>query len=204
MVEMITNVIIYVLGKLGYAGIFGFMFLEGACIPVPSEVILPFGGFLVNKGELNFIIAVTAGTCGATLGSILMYLMGKYGGRPLVEKYMNTLHLSKSKLEKSDRFFQKYGEKVVFFSQMIPIVRTFISLPTGISRMKFKKFVVYTLLGTVVWAFVLVSAGFVMGKNWAVIRSWFHVFDIIIIIGIIAFICYSFMRHQYKLVKKNA
>ncbi|MBI6873122.1 DedA family protein [Clostridium aciditolerans] len=190
MIESLINVVILVLDKLGYLGIFFGMALESACIPIPSEAILPFGGYLSYTGRLNLFWMIMMGTLGGTVGSIGAYYLGKYGGRPLVEKYADKLRLSKSKIEKSDEYFNKYGEKIVFYSRLLPIIRTFISLPAGISKMDFKKFTIYTFLGSLIWSIVLGYAGYKMGENWVAIRPWFHIADIVVAIAIVGYIIY--------------
>lgn len=190
MIEHIIDFIIVVLDKLGYFGTFIGMGLESACIPIPSEIILPFGGYLCYNGRLNLIAVIVSGTIGGVAGSIGAYYIGKLGGRPLVEKYAEKLHLSKAKIAKSDEYFKKYGEKIVFFSRLMPIIRTFISLPAGISKMDFKKFVTYTAVGSLIWSIVLGYAGYVMGQNWIVIRSWFHIADIIVAAALVCLIIY--------------
>ena len=202
MVESIVNMVIFVMDKVGYLGVFVFMALESACIPIPSEAILPFGGYLSYIGRLSIIPTILIGTLGGTFGSILAYYLGKLGGRPLVEKYATTLHLSKSSLDKSDEYFSKYGEKIVFYSRLLPIVRTFISLPAGISNMDFKKFVLYTFFGSLIWSILLGYTGYYMGKNWVIIRSWFHYADIAVAILIVGFIAYKVIK--MKKVKTKA
>ncbi len=190
MIESLISVVILVLDKLGYVGIFAGMALESACIPIPSEAILPFGGYLSFTGRLNLIAMIFIGTIGGTVGSIAAYYLGKLGGRPLVEKYADKLKISKSKIEKSDEYFNKYGEKIVFYSRLLPIIRTFISLPAGISKMNFKKFTIYTFLGSLIWSIILGYAGYKMGQNWVAIRAWFHIADIALVVCIIGFITY--------------
>lgn len=191
MVESIVNMVIFVMDKMGYFGVFIFMMFESACIPIPSEAILPFGGYLSYIGRLSIIPTILIGTLGGTFGSILAYYLGKLGGRPLVERYASTLHLSKSSLEKSDQYFSKYGEKIVFYSRLLPIVRTFISLPAGISNMDFKKFTLYTFSGSLIWSVLLGYTGYYMGENWIIIRSWFHYADIAMVIVIVGLIGYK-------------
>ena len=201
MVESIVNMVIFVMDKVGYLGVFVFMALESACIPIPSEAILPFGGYLSYIGRLSIIPTILIGTLGGTFGSILAYYLGKIGGRPLVEKYASTLHLSKSSLEKSDEYFSKYGEKIVFYSRLLPIVRTFISLPAGISNMNFKKFTLYTFFGSLIWSILLGYAGYYMGQNWVIIRSWFHYADIAMVIVIVGLATYKLTK--IRKVKKQ-
>ncbi|MBV7272723.1 DedA family protein [Clostridiaceae bacterium UIB06] len=190
MIESLINIVILVLDKLGYFGTFLGMALESACIPIPSEAILPFGGYLSYTGRLNLYWMIIIGTIGGTVGSIGAYLLGKYGGRPLVEKYADKLRISKSKIEKSDEYFNKYGEKIVFYSRLLPIIRTFISLPAGISKMDFRKFTIYTFLGSLIWSIVLGYVGYKMGENWIAIRPWFHIADIAVAIVILGYIIY--------------
>lgn len=202
MIEFIVNWAIFVLGKLGYFGVFLLMGLESACIPIPSEAILPFGGYLASLAydgsRLSLPIVIIIGTLGGTAGSIFSYYLGAKGGRPLVEKYATKLRLSKSHLEMSDNYFNKYGEKIAFFSRLLPIIRTFISLPAGISKMNFKKFVIYTFLGSLIWSIVLGYAGYIMGENWEVIRSWLHIADYIVIAAVLIFIVYVFVKKRKK------
>ena len=191
MVESLINLVIVVLDKVGYIGIFFGMALESACIPIPSEAILPFGGFLSYSGRLNLYFTILLGTLGGTFGSLAAYYLGKLGGRPLVEKYADKMRLNRAHLEKSDYYFNKYGEKIVFFSRLLPIIRTFISLPAGISRMEVKKFTIYTFAGSLLWSIILGYAGFVMGQNWVLMRSWFHLADIAVVAFIVFFIVYK-------------
>ncbi|WP_238885942.1 DedA family protein [Clostridium sp. YIM B02551] len=202
MIEFIVNWAIFVLGKLGYFGVFLLMGLESACIPIPSEAILPFGGYLASSAyagtRLSLPLVIIIGTLGGTAGSIFAYYLGAKGGRPLVEKYATKLRLSKSHLEMSDNYFNKYGEKIAFFSRLLPIIRTFISLPAGISKMNFNKFVIYTFLGSLIWSIVLGYAGYIMGENWEVIRSWLHIADYIVIAAVLIFIVYVFAKKRKK------
>lgn len=197
MTEAFIDSVIYILDMLGYVGTFFGMFLESVCIPIPSEIILPFGGYLSFTGRLNLLYVIIMGTLGGTAGSIFAYFIGEKGGRPLVKKYATKLKLSEAKIEQSEKYFEKYGEKIVFYSRLLPIIRTFISLPAGMSKMNFKKFVVYTFAGSLIWSIILVYAGNVMGQNWIVIRSWFHIVDIIMGIAVIGFIVYKTIYKKF-------
>jgi len=176
----LANLIIEVISQTGYGGITFLMALESACIPIPSEIIMPFSGFLVFEGKFIFWQVVLWGAIGNLIGSIVAYLVGYYGGRPLIEKYGKYLLISFHDLEKADQWFSKYGHSTVFFSRLLPVVRTFISLPAGISRMDFKKFSFYTLAGCLPWSFVLTYAGVIMGKNWTDLEIYFRKFQWII------------------------
>lgn len=201
MVEKIIEIVIFALDKTGYIGTFVAMALESACIPIPSEAILPFGGYLSFTGRLSLPFVIIVGTLGGTIGSLGSYYIGKIGGRPLVEKYAEKLRLSRSHIEKSDYYFSKYGEKIVFFSRLLPIIRTFISLPAGISKMEVKKFVIYTLLGSSIWSIILGYAGYKMGENWIIIRQWFHFADIALVAIVVIFVFYKLFYK--KISKKN-
>jgi len=191
MIEHLINMVIAVLDKVGYAGVFFGMALESACIPIPSEAILPFGGFLSYTGRLDIFWTIFLGTAGGTLGSLVAYYVGKLGGRPLVEKYADKIKLNRAHLEKTDYYFAKYGEKIVFYSRLLPIIRTFISLPAGIAKMDVKKFVTYTFAGSLIWSIILGYAGYALGQNWVLVKPWFHVADILVACAIIAFAAYK-------------
>lgn len=198
MVNHIINLLILILGKLGYFGTFFGMFFESACIPIPSEITLPLGGYLSFTGQLNLILVIIFGTAGGTAGSIFAYYIGAKGGRPLVEKYADKLHLSKEKIDSSDALFNKYGDKIIFISRLLPIIRTFISLPAGIAKMNFAKFTTYTIIGSAIWSSLLVYLGFAMGKNWETIRSYYHYLDIAVALIIVGFIVYKIVTRKKK------
>lgn len=189
------SVIIGIISSTGYFGIFILMALESACIPVPSEVIMPFSGFLVWEGKLVFWQVVLWGAVGNLLGSIVAYLVGYWGGRRAIEKYGCYVFCSPKDLEIADRWFKKYGQSTVFFSRLLPVVRTFISLPAGIARMDFKKFCFYTLLGSLPWSFLLAYAGLAAGENWDYLKDYFHKFDFIIAAFIVLLAIWWVSRH---------
>jgi len=177
-----ASLIISAISATGYLGVTILMALESACLPIPSEIIMPFSGFLV-------------GAVGNLIGSIIAYLVGFYGGRPLIKKYGKYFFISEYNLEKADHWFFKYGQTAVFFSRLLPVVRTFISLPAGISRMDFKKFCFYTFIGSLPWSFFLTYAGLIMGENWEGLKIYFHKFDLVIGILIILGIIWWIRRH---------
>jgi membrane protein DedA with SNARE-associated domain len=202
MIEHIVNWAIFVLGKLGYFGVFSLMALESACIPIPSEAILPFGGYLASEAytgvRLNLILVILLGTIGGTVGSAAMYLIGAKGGRTLVDKYADKLKLKKSHIEMSYNYFNKYGEKIAFFSRLLPIIRTFISLPAGLSKMNFTKFIIYTFVGSLIWSILLGYAGYAMGENWTEIRKWLHYADYAVIAAVLGIIVYIFVWRRKR------
>jgi membrane protein DedA with SNARE-associated domain len=194
----ISSFIISTISAFGYSGITLLMALESACIPIPSEIIMPFSGFLVWSGEFSFLPVVIWGTIGNLIGSIIAYFVGFYGGRPLVEKYGKYILVSKEDLDLAEKWFKKYGGSSILFSRMLPIVRTFISLPAGIARMPFWKFSLYTFAGSLPFVFVLTYGGVIMGENWTNFEAYFRKFDWLIAILILA----SIIFWLYKKLKK--
>lgn len=185
----------------GYWGLIVGMALESACFPLPSEIILPFGGYLVSQGVLSYWEAVLAGLLGGTLGSTAAYLVGLYGGRPFILKYGRYLLINEHDIMRADDLFSRYGNKIVFWARFMPVVRTFISLPAGITRMDFTRFLIYTIAGSIPWTLVFVYAGVKMGDNWAYIRSIFEKFDVFIILALVVLVLFwviSRLRDVHK------
>jgi membrane protein DedA with SNARE-associated domain len=176
----------------GYGGIVILMAIESACIPLPSELIMPFAGYLVYEGSMNLWWVATAGAIGCNLGSLLAYEVGYYGGRPLVEKYGSWILLSRRELDWADKFFARWGYLAVFIARLLPVVRTFIALPAGVSRMPRARFHIYTFLGSWPWCLGLAYLGMKLGENWRVLGKYFHQLDIVIgavlLVGIIWFV----------------
>ncbi|MGH9353099.1 MAG: DedA family protein [Terriglobia bacterium] len=184
----------------GYTGIFFLMAIESACIPIPSEVIMTFSGYLVYLGRFNLEWVAVAGALGCNAGSIVAYAAGAYGGRPLAEKYGRYLLVSRHDLEQADRWFEHYGDATVFFARLLPVVRTFIALPAGVARMNFLRFNVYTFLGSLPWCWVLAYAGTRLGAHWDAIRPYFHRFDtVIIVVCAIGFVWFVYRRWTRRL-----
>ena len=183
---LVSTFIINLISSWGYGGVFVLMALESALIPIPSEIIMPFAGFLVWEGTFSFMTVVLWGALGNLAGSIIAYFLGFYGGRPLLEKYGKYILISHKEIELADNWFKKYGNFSIFISRMLPVVRTFISLPAGIARMPFWKFSLYTFLGSLPWAFFLTYLGIISGENWKNLEIYFRKFDWLIIIIIIA------------------
>ncbi len=167
----------------GYAGVVILMAIESACIPLPSEIIMPFAGYLAFTGRFDLIVAATAGAIGCSLGSGLAWWVGMHGGRTAVERWGRYILISRTELVQADRFFARYGILAVFAARLLPIVRTFISLPAGIARMPFTKFQIYTFIGSWPWCFGLAYLGFVLGKAWnhdPRVHQFFHRFDLVV------------------------
>ena len=190
LIESAVLIITNYIASLGYWGLALGMAIESANIPLPSEVILPFGGYLVSTGKLSFWGAVMAGTIGGTVGSVLSYYAGLLGGRPFLLRYGKYIGITEKKLAFADNWFERYGEATAFFTRLMPVIRTFISLPAGISGMDIKKFTLYTFLGSLPWSILLVYLGVKLGENWDQLKPWFHRMDALVVLGILAVIIY--------------
>ncbi len=196
-IAALSAFVISVISAGGYLGIVALMAIESACIPLPSEVIMPFSGYLVYTGRFNLLWVATMGALGCNLGSAIAYAVGYYGGRPLVEKYGSYILLSRHELDWTERFFARHGSITVFVSRLLPVVRTFIALPAGVARMPQLRFHVYTFLGSWPWCLGLAYVGMKLGERWDSdprLKTWFHRFDAVIlllIIGAIAIFAWS-------------
>src|ERR671928_569158 len=182
-IGILSSFIVATISKLGYTGIILLMAIESACIPLPSEIIMPFSGYLVSRHELNLWWVGIAGAVGCVLGSLVAYWVGMYGGRPMIEKYGRYILLSRHDLDLADRWFARYGEAIVFFSRLLPVVRTFIAFPAGVARMNMTRFTVYTFLGSLPWCIGLAYVGQLLGEQWdknETLKTWFHRFDFLI------------------------
>jgi membrane protein DedA with SNARE-associated domain len=190
--EYLAAFIIAVIAKMGYLGIVLLMAIESACIPLPSEVIMPFSGYLVYTGRFHLLWVGLAGAVGCNLGSLVAYYIGLVGGRPLVERYGRWLLVTHHDLEMADRFFARYGDWAVFIARLLPVIRTFIAFPAGVSRMNQARFHLYTFLGSLPWCLVLAYAGMKLGQRWMTLREYFHRFDavlgVVIAVGAVWFI----------------
>lgn len=168
------------IGSAGYGGIVLLMAIESACIPLPSELIMPFAGYLVFEGSLKLFWVATAGAIGCNLGSLVAYEIGRYGGRPLVERYGRWILMGRRELDWADRFFGRWGQAAVFVGRLLPVIRTFIALPAGVARMPRGKFHLYTFLGSWPWCLALAYFGMKLGENWRSLGKYFHQFDAVI------------------------
>lgn len=177
---VLARAIISVLTTGGYFGLLGLMAAESACLPLPSEIILPFAGFLVFRGQMDLVTAATIGAAGCNLGSAAAYAAGRHGGRTAVERWGRYVLLTRDDLRRADWFFHRFGDLAVLIARMLPVVRTFIALPAGISHMPLVRFHVYTFVGSWPWCFLLIYVGMVLGDKWssdATLHTAFHFFD---------------------------
>jgi len=182
----LANFAITIISTLGYGGIFFLMLLQSAAVPIPSEVTMPFSGFLISEGRFMFVWVVIAGVTGNLIGALITYYLGRYGGRPLIERYGKYVLISERDLEITDRFFKRFGALAVFFGRMLPIVSTFISIPAGIAKVKLSKFIIYTFFGALIWNIFLTTIGFQLGENWESLKGIFQKLDWVIFLIIIA------------------
>lgn len=197
-IEILSAFIVATISALGYPGVVLLMGIESACIPLPSEIIMPFSGYLVYTGRFNLWAVGVAGAVGCVLGSLVAYWAGMYGGRPFIEKYGRYVLISHHDLDIADRWFSRYGELIVFSSRLLPVIRTFIAFPAGVARMNLTRFVAYTFLGSLPWCVGLAYVGQKLGEQWDkndALKTWFHRFDFVIgIIGLV-FIVWWVWRH---------
>src|SRR3984893_11341100 len=180
--DALSAFIIATIASLGYSGVVLMMAIESACIPLPSEVIMPFSGYLVSTGRFSLQLVAIAGAIGCLLGSYVAYYVGAIGGRWFLLHYGRWVLIAPHEVEIADRFFARWGAPAVFFSRLLPVVRTFIAFPAGVARMRLLPFTIYTLAGSYPWCLGLVWAGMKLGQHWEAVGPWFHRFDTIIVI----------------------
>jgi membrane protein DedA with SNARE-associated domain len=187
--SVLVPAIIEVISAGGYLGIAVLMAIESACIPLPSEIIMPFAGYLVSTGRFTLIAAATAGALGCNIGSTIAYYIAASGGRKAFERWGSYVLVGHAELDQAERFFARYGSITVFIGRLLPVVRTFIAFPAGLARMPMMKFQIYTFLGSWPWCFALAYIGLVLGQRWdsdPTFRRVFHQFDAVIVVVILA------------------
>jgi membrane protein DedA with SNARE-associated domain len=194
--------IVGVISAMGYWGVALLMAIESACIPLPSEIIMPFAGYLVSIGELNLLGVATAGAIGCNLGSIPAYALGQYGGRPAVERYGRYVLMSADDLDRAERFFARFGGLAVLIGRLLPVVRTFIAVPAGVARMNQWRFHIYTFVGSWPWCFALAWVGMKMGENWRdnpALSNILHRLDFVIVgVGVAAVVWFVWHRLKHR------
>jgi membrane protein DedA with SNARE-associated domain len=203
--ESLVNSLSHFVRDAGLPGIFALMALSSACIPIPSEVVMLFAGFAVADPSqsgahhhLTMTGIVLAGLIGTMVGSWIAYAVGRGGRLELLERHGAKLHMGPSQIQRADRFFQRYGEQTVLFGRMIPLVRAFVSLPAGISRMPLGRFTVFSLIGTIPWVLALAFAGHALGSDWTSVRKGFEYLDYAIVALIVVGILYALARRRAR------
>lgn len=206
MIEILAHWIIQIITSSGYIGVFILMTLESALIPMPSEVTMPFSGFLSTTGVFNVWGVILVGTLGNLVGSLVAYYLGFYGEATLVKdiikKYGKYVLISEKEFHHAEKWFRTHGEIIVFASRLLPVIRTFISLPAGIAKMEIKKFVLYTVSGSFLWSVLLTYIGVVMGKNWESLGGIFHKFDLAISIAGIGIVAW-YINHKLRSIRQS-
>ena len=199
-IEWGTNLILDWISTYQYLGIMFLMALESACMPVPSEIVMPFSGYLVFRGDtgMSMLGVVLAGSVGCTLGSIGAYIVGFYAGRPLIVRYGKYILLNEKHLVTAEKWFEKWGDKATFIARLLPVIRTVISLPAGIAKMDFRKFVFYSFVGSVPWTLMLAYVGYSLGPKWESIKGVFRGLDVVVVLAVVLVIVW----YVYRLRKK--
>jgi len=193
----VSAFILSVISSWGYAGVVACMTIESACIPLPSEIIMPFSGYLTTTGRFTLWAVAFAGAIGNVFGSWIGYWMGSVGGRPLAERLSRWRLVRVEEYDRADRWLRRHGLKVAFWTRLLPIVRTFISFPAGAARVPFARFTLYTFLGSYVWAFALAWIGAAFGEHWESIRGVWRGFDVVVLLALLALFL-LWLRSHFK------
>lgn len=194
LLEPIVHAVTAVLADHGVWAVLVLMVLESACIPAPSEVIMLFAGYLVSTGDATMLEVVAAGVVGNVVGSWIAWIVGAYGGRSFIDRHGKWVHMSHRHVELAERWFDRHGPATVFFTRILPIIRTFISLPAGIARMPLPRFTAYTLLGCIPWVWMLAAIGRSLGPHWEDARDYLHYVDGIVVLAIVGSIAWATLR----------
>jgi membrane protein DedA with SNARE-associated domain len=188
-ISLLAYFIVAVISATGYLGVVILMAIESACIPLPSEIIMPFAGYLISLGQFSLIGAATAGALGCNVGSTIAYVVAAKGGRPALERWGSYVLVTHAELERAEQFFARYGAITVFVGRLLPVIRTFISFPAGLARMPMMKFQIYSFIGSWPWCLALAYVGFLLGARWdndPTFRKLFHDFDAVVVVVLVA------------------
>ncbi len=199
----IGRLAIEIISSMGYFGVFFLMMLESMIVPIPSELVMPFAGFLAADGRFSFTLVIIASSLGSIAGSLLSYYIGKFGGNKLVLHLGKYLLLDATDLAKTEKWFSKRGEKTIFIGRLIPVVRHLISIPAGIGKMDLKKFCIYTIAGATIWNTFLAYLGYILGKNWDKVRHYSEPVSIIVATALAAAGCYFVYHHIHNKIKNR-
>ena len=205
-VAAFAGLITATISAMGYPGIVLLMAIELACIPLPSEIIMPFAGYLVFRGRFDLVLVATAGAIGCNVGSTIAHAVGKYGGRPFVERWGAYVLISRRDLDVAERFFARYGSITVFVSRLLPVIRTFIALPAGMARMPQLRFQIYTFVGSWLWCYALAYVGFKLGERWDSdprLRAILHGADAVILAALAAAVAWYVWWHWRHRLRRD-
>jgi len=205
-IQALVDFILNWISSWGYPGIFFLMGLESACMPVPSEIVMPFAGYLASQGEMNLWMIVIVGSLGCTFGSIIAYVAGYYAGRPLILRYGKYFLITEKHLDQAEDWFKRWGPKATFIARLLPVIRTVISLPAGVAKMDFKKFVLYSFVGSVPWNLMLTYSGYLLGEEWESIKGYYREFEYalaIVGIAVVAFYFYHLRKSRSETMTKD-
>lgn len=206
MIVEIINWLITLIERIGYVGVFASMFIESFFAPIPSELILPFAGFLSNQGTMNIFLVIIIAGLASSLGSLPFYFLGYLGNEIVLNKFIGKygkyFFISSKDVEKGVHIFKKYGKGVVLFGRLIPIVRTVISFPAGLAKMSFISFYIYTLVGSTLWSAFLALSGYYLGTQWEVVYVWVEQYqNVILLIGVFTLLVY--IIHKIREVRRG-
>lgn len=193
---IISGWIIGVISATGYLGVVFLMAIESAGVPAPSEIIMPFSGYLVSQGTFNLWLVAIAGTIGNLFGSLVAWWIGYKGGRPLIEKYGKYIFLRHHELDLADRFFARHGKLTVFIGRLLPVIRTYISFPAGIAKMDLKEFSIYTVLGAFPWSLALAYVGVRLGEHWETIKQYTRGLDVAVVVAVLLVVLWWIWRRK--------
>lgn len=195
----LAQFVVNIISLFGYFGVFLAMAIESACIPLPSEIILPFTGYMVYLGRFSLWQATIAATLGNLFGALIAYYIGLWGGRPFIKRFGRYIFIHERELSNAENLFERRGEVTVFIGRLLPVVRTFISLPAGIARMNAVKMAIYTVAGALPWCLMLIIIGKKLGENWNTLKPLFHRLDLVVGILIIILLGYGIYKHRKSL-----
>ncbi len=198
--EFIASFATHLIDTTGHLGVFILMTMESMVIPIPSEAVMPFAGFLIYEGKFTFLQVIAVSTFGSIVGSLISYYAGFYGGMPFVKKFGRFVLLDIKELEAAETFFRKHGEITIFICRFIPVVRHLISIPAGTGKMNVVRFAIFTIIGAGIWNSFLAYIGFVLKKNWAEVMKYSHIIDIVVVMFLVGLVGLYIYRH----VKRKA
>jgi len=195
--EFLANFATQIIGQVGYVGVFLMMTAESMILPMPSEAVMPFAGFLIALGKMNFLSVIIFSTLGSIVGSLISYYIGKYGGQPFLLKFGKYFLLSQTDYYRTQQFFARRGELIIFISRFIPVVRHLISIPAGLANMPIGKFLLFTTLGACGWNAFLAFVGYKIQQNWTEIMSYSKIIDIVVVAAILIFVIWFVKKHLH-------